>query len=287
MKYVNIGGSELLGSTVALGCMRIAQLERSDLCRLLGAAIDAGINLFDHADIYGGGRCEEVFGEALQALPAKREDLLLQTKCGIRDGFFDFSKKHILASVDGSLARLRTDYLDLLLLHRPDALVEPDEVAAAFDELHAAGKVRGFGVSNQNPAQLELLRRHVRQPLLANQLQLSVAHTGMIDSGINVNMTTPGAHDRDGGSSTTAGSTRPRSKPGRSSNTARSKARSSTLASSPSSTGHSPRRPPASASRQGRSRSRGSCGIPRGCRRSWAQPIRTASRPWQPQPKSN
>ncbi|GAA1882883.1 aldo/keto reductase [Asanoa iriomotensis] len=199
MRYVDIGGSGLLGSTVALGCMRIASLDKAELVNLLGVAVDAGINLFDHADIYGGGRCEEVFGEAFRSVSVRREDVLLQTKCGIRDGFFDFSKEHILASVNGSLSRLGTDHVDLLLLHRPDALVEPAEVAAAFDELHAAGKVRAFGVSNQHPMQIELLRRHVRQPLVTNQLQLSVAHTGMIDAGINVNMTSPGAFDRDGG----------------------------------------------------------------------------------------
>ena len=128
-----------------------------------------------------------------------RERMILQTKCGIRDGFFDFSKEHILAAVDGSLKRLQTDYLDVLLLHRPDTLVEPEEVAAAFDALEASGKVRWFGVSNQNPTQIELLKKSVKQPLIFNQLQFSITNTGMIDAGINVNMQNPASVDHDGG----------------------------------------------------------------------------------------
>ena len=116
--------------------------------------------------------------------------MMLQTKCGIRQGSFDFSKEHILAAVDGSLQRLRTDYVDVLLLHRPDALVEPEEVAEAFTILESSGKVRHFGVSNQNPMQIELLRKYVKQPILFNQLQFSITNTGMIDAGINVNMET-------------------------------------------------------------------------------------------------
>ncbi|MCB0125904.1 MAG: aldo/keto reductase, partial [Caldilineaceae bacterium] len=181
MKYLSIPNSTLAVSAVALGCMRIAKLPTQEAATLLNTALDAGINFFDHADIYGGGKSEEKFAEALGMKPAVREKLLIQSKCGIRQGFFDFSKEHILAAVDGSLQRLQTDYLDVLLLHRPDALVEPEEVAEAFTSLQASGKVRYFGVSNQNPMQIALLQKFVKQPLLFNQLQLSITNTGMID----------------------------------------------------------------------------------------------------------
>ncbi len=124
--------------------------------------------------------------------------MLLQTKCGIRKGSFDFSKEHILEAVDGSLKRLQTDYLDVLLLHRPDALVEPEEVAEAFNILQDSGKVKYFGVSNQNPMQIELLKKFVKQPIIFNQLQFSITNTGMIDAGINVNMEIDPSINRDG-----------------------------------------------------------------------------------------
>jgi predicted oxidoreductase len=185
---------------VAVGCMRIDALDRAEAERFVKGAVDVGATFFDHADVYGGGRCEEIFAEAIGMSPAIRGQVQLQSKVGIRPGIaFDFSKEHILASVEGILRRLRTDYLDALLLHRPDALVEPEEVAEAFDELHAAGKVRHFGISNQNPAQIELLRRWVRQPLVANQLQLSITNSTMITAGINVNMLGERSVDRDGG----------------------------------------------------------------------------------------
>lgn len=199
MEYTDIGGSGLRGSVITLGCMRIDQLSESEVAALIGAAADAGITVFDHADIYGGGRCEEAFGAALARTSVRREDIVVQTKCGIRSGFYDFSAEHIRASVEGSLRRLNTDYVDLLLLHRPDTLMEPEEVAAALDELVTAGKVRHVGVSNQNPAQLDLLRAHVRQPIVANQLQFSLAHTPMIDAGLNVNTGFDGGIVRDGG----------------------------------------------------------------------------------------
>lgn len=198
MKYINIPNSTLNVSEVALGCMRIAKLPTQEAATLLNTAMDEGINFFDHADIYGGGKSEEKFAEALGMNPAVREKLLIQSKCGIRQGFFDFSKEHILASVDGSLQRLQTDYLDVLLLHRPDALVEPDEVAEAFTSLEASGKVRYFGVSNQNPMQIALLAKFVKQKLLFNQLQLSITNTGMIDAGLNVNMEIDASVNRDG-----------------------------------------------------------------------------------------
>ena len=179
--------------------MRINRLKEKEAADYIEHAVENGVNFFDHADIYGGGSCEEIFGKTLRMTEIKREDIFLQSKCGIIPGvMFDFSKKHIIDSVDGSLKRLGVEYLDALLLHRPDALVEPEEVAEAFDELEQSGKVRYFGVSNQNPMQMELLKKYVKQPLVANQLQLSAAHSSMIRSGIEVNMMTEGAVNRDG-----------------------------------------------------------------------------------------
>jgi predicted oxidoreductase len=171
--------------------MRIHEMEPADLTKLIGTATDLGINTFDHADIYGGGRSEEVFADAVNLTSSIRDAMVIQSKCGIRESYYDFSKNHILTSVENSLRRLRTDYLDILLLHRPDSLMEPEEVADAFDSLERAGKVRQFGVSNQNPMQIELLKSHVRQNLIVNQLQLSLAATGIVDSGLGVDAGTP------------------------------------------------------------------------------------------------
>ncbi len=197
MKKISIGGA-LKASEISLGCMRITELSKKDAAVLINTALEEGIDFFDHADIYAAGKSEEIFAEAIDMRPAIREKFIIQTKCGIRQGYFDFSKEHILESVDGSLKRLKTDYIDVLLLHRPDALVEPEEVAEAFSILQSSGKVRNFGVSNQNPMQIDLLKKYVSQKLVANQLQLSIMHTGMIDTGINVNMNVPGSFDRDG-----------------------------------------------------------------------------------------
>ena len=183
---------------LAMGCMRIADLAPAELDAWLTTALELGANFFDHADIYAAGRCETAFAAAVQRLKLPREALLLQGKCGIRDGYFDFSRSHILASVDGILQRLNTDYLDTLLLHRPDALVEPEEVADAFEQLQRSGKVRAFGVSNHNAMQIELLQRHCPMKLAFNQLQLSMAFTPLIDAGLNVNMHTDAAVVRDG-----------------------------------------------------------------------------------------
>ncbi|MCB9118737.1 MAG: aldo/keto reductase family oxidoreductase [Caldilineaceae bacterium] len=198
MKRIKIANSDLNVSEISLGCMRIAEMSHQEIATLIHTALDEGIDFFDHADIYGGGQSEERFSAALDMNPALRERMILQTKCGIRKGSFDFSKEHILNAVDGSLKRLRTDYVDVLLLHRPDALVEPEEVAEAFTILERSGKVRHFGVSNQNPMQIELLRKFVKQPILFNQLQFSITNTGMIDAGINVNMEIDPSIDRDG-----------------------------------------------------------------------------------------
>ncbi len=199
MKNVPVVNCDLNASEIALGCMRISGMTDAEISHLIHTALDEGINFFDHADIYGGGQSEARFAEALGMTPQLRETMILQSKCGIRKGMYDFSKEHILEAVDGSLKRLQTEYLDVLLLHRPDALVEPEAVAEAFTILQDSGKVRYFGVSNQNPMQIELLKKFVKQPLIFNQLQLSITNTGMIDAGINVNMEIDPSLDRDGG----------------------------------------------------------------------------------------
>ncbi|UBV44158.1 aldo/keto reductase (plasmid) [Deinococcus taeanensis] len=198
MRTQKLGTSTLEVPVVAVGCMRINSLEKPEAERFVHAALEEGATFFDHADIYGSGASEEIFADAIGMSSSVRERVILQSKCGIRQGMFDFSREHILSSVDGILRRLKTDYLDVLLLHRPDTLVEPEEVAAAFDELEQAGKVRHFGVSNQHPHQIDLLRRYVQQPIVANQLQLSITNTTMIKSGFNVNMENDAAVDRDG-----------------------------------------------------------------------------------------
>lgn len=198
MRTIKLGSSNLEVPVVAVGCMRINSLEKKDAENFVQTALEQGANFFDHADIYGGGTCEEIFAEAIHMSPSVRENIILQSKCGIRKGMFDFSKEHILNSVDGILSRLKTEYLDTLLLHRPDALVEPEEVAEAFDILEQSGKVRHFGVSNQNPMQIQLLQKYVKQPLVANQLQLSITNANMISNGINVNMENDSAINRDG-----------------------------------------------------------------------------------------
>ncbi|WP_161880979.1 aldo/keto reductase [Deinococcus alpinitundrae] len=199
MRTIKLGTSDLDVPVVAVGCMRIDSIERAEAERFVQTSLDVGANFFDHADVYGGGQCETIFADVVGMNSSLREKMILQSKCGIRPGTFDFSKEHILASVDGSLKRLKTDYLDVLLLHRPDALVEPEEVAAAFDQLEKEGKVRHFGVSNQHPRQIDLLKKYVQQPLVANQLQLSITNASMITWGWNVNMENAEAIDRDGG----------------------------------------------------------------------------------------
>ena len=196
MKTIPLGKSGLQVPTIAVGCMRMKSLNPAEAERFVGTALELGMHFFDHADIYGDGACEKIFA---RAYTGPREKIILQSKCGIRKGHYDFSKEHILSSVDGILARLNTDYLDVLLLHRPDALVEPEEVAEAFDALQASGKVKHFGVSNHNPGQMQLLQKYVKQPLAANQLQMSVAHASLVTRGTHVNMLDDGAVDRDGG----------------------------------------------------------------------------------------
>ena len=201
MRYITLGQDDKELSEIVLGMMRIEDKSVKEVEELVETALSVGINAFDLADIYGRGRCEELLGLVLKNRPDLREKMWIQSKCGIRIEeftYFDFSKEYILQSVDGILERLQVDYLDSLLLHRPDALMESDQVAEAFDLLYKQGKVRDFGVSNQNPMMMELLKKDVKQPLAVNQLQLSAAFTPGFESGFHVNMEDSQAAMRDG-----------------------------------------------------------------------------------------
>lgn len=201
MKYITLGQDDKELSEIVLGMMRISDKSVKEVEELVETALSVGINAFDLADIYGGGRCEELLGQVLNNRPDLREKMWIQSKCGIRIEeftYFDFSKDYIIKSVDGILQRLKIDHLDSLLLHRPDALMESDQVAEAFDLLYKQGKVRDFGVSNQNPMMMELLKKEVKQPLSINQLQLSAAFTPGFESGFHVNMEGDKAAMRDG-----------------------------------------------------------------------------------------
>ena len=198
MYHIPFGKSGMQVPTVAVGCMRIAEMESRQLEAFIATAMENGANFFDHADVYGGGVCETVFGKAMTGYD--REKLLIQTKCGIVAGkMYDFSYDYIVSSVEGSLKRLNTDYVDVLVLHRPDALMEPEEVARAFAHLKESGKVRYFGVSNHNSYQLELLQKYLDMPICTNQLQFGIMHAPMVQSGINVNLYNDSATNRDGG----------------------------------------------------------------------------------------
>ena len=201
MRYITLGQDDKELSEIVLGMMRIKDKSVKEVEELVETALSVGINAFDLADIYGRGRCEELLGLVLKNRPDLREKMWIQSKCGIRIEeftYFDFSKEYILQSVDGILERLQVDYLDSLLLHRPDALMESDQVAEAFDLLYKQGKVRDFGVSNQNPMMMEFLKKDVKQPLAVNQLQLSAAFTPGFESGFHVNMEDSQAAMRDG-----------------------------------------------------------------------------------------
>lgn len=191
MRYIKFGERQKEVSEVVLGLMRISEMTVDQVEELIESALAVGINAFDIADCYGHGKCEQILGEVLKYRPDLREKMWIQSKCGIRMEeftYFDFSKEHILEAVDGILERLNVDYIDSLLLHRPDALMEPVEIAEAFDLLKAQGKVIDFGVSNQNPMMMALIQKDVNQPLVANQLQLSAAFTPSFDAGFHVNM---------------------------------------------------------------------------------------------------
>ena len=201
MRYITLGQDDKELSEIVLGMMRIEDKSVKEVEELVETALSVGINAFDLADIYGRGRCEELLGLVLKNRPDLREKMWIQSKCGIRIEeftYFDFSKDYIIKSVDGILQRLKIDNLDSLLLHRPDALMESDQVAEAFDLLYKQGKVRDFGVSNQNPMMMELLKKDVKQPLAVNQLQLSAAFTPGFESGFHVNMEDSQAAMRDG-----------------------------------------------------------------------------------------
>jgi len=207
MRQLDLGKSGFWAPEISLGCMRMKDLAVAEATKVIHAALDSGINFFDHADIYGlNGLSEEIFGKAIKELGIQREDMLLQTKCGIEISSapgkvtaFNFSKNYIITCLEQSLTRLQVEYVDVLVLHRPDTLFEPEEVAAAFDLLHTAGKVRYFGVSNQTLGQMTLLQKHTKHKLIVNQLQFGLAHTGMIDAGLNANMKNPASVDHDGG----------------------------------------------------------------------------------------
>ena len=202
MKMLNVVNGPQNISRIILGCMRMPALSVEDAAKMIATSQELGINYFDHATCYGDGEAETRFGDALPLTGIKREDIYLQSKCGLHFDRqeFDWSKGDILESVDGILSRLKTDYLDALLLHRPDVLFDPEEVAEAFDILSSSGKVKHFGVSNVTPGQLELLKKYVKQPLVFNQLQLSLDQSQLIDTPLYLNnKTTDMSIDRDNG----------------------------------------------------------------------------------------
>ena len=201
MKYINIVNGPQKVSAIIQGCMRMPALTKEDAAKVIRTSYECGINFFDHATCYGAGEAETRFAEAFPLTGLHREDIFIQSKCGIcpERQEFDWTKENILTSVDGILSRLRTDHLDTLLLHRPDLLFDPEEVAEAFDALETAGKVRWFGVSNLMPMQTELLKKYVKQPLIINQVQLSLEQSQLIDQALYMNnKTTDLSINRDG-----------------------------------------------------------------------------------------
>lgn len=204
MEYIEFGSQKAKVSKLVLGCMRMPELDPGKIKSLLDCAHDNGVNFLDIADCYSKGKAETLLGQALAMDSSLRDKFFIQSKCGIRKEenlptIFDFSKDYIIKSVDGILKRLKTDHIDSLLLHRPDALMEPDEVGEAFNTLSASGKVLSFGVSNMNPMQMELLKSGLDCDICANQVQLSICHTPMLNSGFNINMNCEHSVMRDGG----------------------------------------------------------------------------------------
>ena len=202
MKTINVVNGPQNVPAIIQGCMRMPALSVEEAAKVIRNAYDLGVNFYDHATCYGDGEAEQRFGDAFPLTGLKREDVILQSKCGLcfDRNEFDWTKENILSSVDDSLRRLQTDYLDVLLLHRPDLIFEPEQVAEAFDELEKSGKVRYFGVSNLMPLQIELLKKYVRQPLLFNQVQFSLDQSQLIDQALYMNnMTTDFSISRDGG----------------------------------------------------------------------------------------
>ena len=199
MKYFEFGCTKKQVPVIGLGCMRMDDLSVKQVEKVINTALENGINFFDHADIYGDGECEKLFGKAIKQSKIERESLFIQSKCCIREGLYDFSRDYILKSVDGILSRLGTDRLDCLLLHRPDTLMDLDEVQEAFTKLFEEGKVLSFGVSNMNRFQMELLQSGISFPIVSDQMQMSLAHTPLVDEGINVNTMFNGAVVRNSG----------------------------------------------------------------------------------------
>ena len=199
MKYFEFGCTRRQVPVIGLGCMRMDELPVKQVEKVIDTALENGINFFDHADIYGDGECEKLFGKAIKQSKIDRDSLFIQSKCCIRDGLYDFSRDYILSSVDGILSRLGTDHLDSLLLHRPDTLMDLDEVQEAFTKLYDEGKVLSFGVSNMNRFQMELLQSGISFSIVADQMQMSLAHTPLVDEGINVNTMFNGAMVRNSG----------------------------------------------------------------------------------------
>lgn len=202
MKYIEFGKNNVSISSVILGMMRISSLSAKEVEKLIDTALDSGINAFDLADCYADGLCERFVGKVLSSRPDLRDRMWIQSKCGIRRDnglkYFDFSKEHIIESVDGILTRLNVDHIDSLLLHRPDALMEPEEINEAIDILVSEGKIVDFGVSNMNPMMIEMISKDVKEKIAINQIQLSAAFTPSIDAGLHVNMSTDAGIVRDG-----------------------------------------------------------------------------------------
>lgn len=201
MKYIKVKDGPQNASSVILGCMRMPALSVDEAANVINTAFDQGINFFDNATCYGeNGEAETRFGDAFMKTGINREDVYIQSKCGILDNEFDWTKKNIISSVDDSLRRMKLDYLDAMLLHRPDLLYEPEQIAETFDELEKSGKVRFFGVSNVPTMMFEALRKYIRQPLVFNQLQFSLEQSQLLDQAMYVNnLTTDRSTDRDGG----------------------------------------------------------------------------------------
>lgn len=199
MLQQEVGTSKVNASRIALGCMRLDKLNKKEVDEVLSTALEHEINFFDHADIYGEGNSELHFSSGIKRLGISRDKLIIQSKCGIRNNCYDFSKKHLLNSVENILKRLNCEFLDFLVLHRPDTLIEPEEVAESFYILKKAGKVKNFGVSNHNRYQIELLQSYLDMPITVNQIQFSPVHTPLIDSGLNFNTKNHASLDRSTG----------------------------------------------------------------------------------------
>jgi predicted oxidoreductase len=193
MKHLNLKSTTINTSRLIYGCMRISgentPADKNKGKLALSAALEAGYNHFDHADIYGGGHCESLFGEWLseltQATPSIREQLIITSKAGIRANpqRYDFSPRYLTTSVENSLQRLNVDYLDMFLLHRPDYLFNAEQVAQTFQQLKASGKVKHFGVSNFSPAQVNLLQSALDEPLLVNQIEVNIHNISSLSDG--------------------------------------------------------------------------------------------------------